>query len=110
MRARASIGERRRRFMLELPVDIPDGFGGVVTTYHAGPQIWGAMEFLSVAERILADVPGGLATHRLTFAWREGVTSAMRLVLGPRRFRIRHAGDPDGARRSLVCLVEEMAA
>jgi hypothetical protein len=40
---RTAIGARRRRFVLELPREAPDGFGGVLRTYAAGPQLWGAM-------------------------------------------------------------------
>jgi SPP1 family predicted phage head-tail adaptor len=47
-------------------------------------------------------------THRVTMRHRDGVTEAMRLLLGLRRFRIRSAADPDGTRRELVCLVEEL--
>jgi head-tail adaptor len=32
----------------------------------------------------------------------------MRLAVGLRRFSIRAASDPDGTRRDLVCLVEEI--
>ena len=34
----------------------------------------------------------------------------MRLTLGLRRFAIRATSDPDGSRRDLVCLVEEVRA
>ena len=45
------LGARGRRFVLELPLDSPDGFGGVVRTYAAGPQLWGAIEMLRGEER-----------------------------------------------------------
>ena len=41
---------------------------------------------------------------------RAGITGAMRLVLGLRRFAIRAASDPDGRRRELVCRVEEISS
>ena len=104
----ATIGARGRRFTLELPLDTPDGFGGAVRSYQAGPQLWGSLELLSGTDRIRADRRESAGTHRLTLAWRDGITPAMRLALGPRRFRIRHAGDPDGRRRSLVCVLEEV--
>src|SRR5215207_450215 len=49
-----SIGARRRRFVLELPLEAPDGFGGVVRTYAAGPQLWGAIETVRGEERFRA--------------------------------------------------------
>ncbi len=104
------IGARARRFVLEMPLERPDGFGGVIRTYTSGPQLWGAIEMLSGAERVRADRPEQSLTHRITLRYREGVTGAMRLTSGLRRFAIRAACDPDGSKRDLVCLVEEMRA
>lgn len=103
------VGARSRRFVLELPLETPDGFGGVVRRYAAGPQVWGAIEMVAAAERLRADRPEQAATHRVTLRYREGVTGAMRLASGLRRFHIRSAADPDGRRRDLVCLVEEVS-
>lgn len=104
------IGARSRRFVLELPLESPDGFGGVIRSYRPGPQLWGAMEMLSGAERVRADRSEQSFTHKITLRYREGVTGAMRLTSGLRRFAIRTASDPDGSRRDLVCLVEEIKA
>ncbi len=104
------IGARSRRFVLELPLERPDGFGGVIRSYAPGPQLWGAMEMLSGAERVRADRPEQSLTHKVTLRYRDGVTGAMRLTAGLRRFAIRAASDPDGSRRDLVCLVEEIKA
>ena len=104
-----SIGARGRRFVLELPLESPNGFGGVVRTYAAGPQLWGAIELLRGDERVRAARFEQAVTHRVTLRYREGVTAAMRLVRGLRRFAIRSATDPDGSRRELVCLVEEIS-
>ena len=98
----------RRRFVLELPQESPDGFGGVIRTWTAGPQLWGAIEMVRGDERLRADRPEQAVTHRIRLRHRDDVTAAMRLTSGPRRFRIRAAGDPDGRRRELVCLVEEV--
>ena len=82
----------------------------MIRTYAPGPQLWGAMEMLSGTERVRADRPEQSLTHRITLRYREGVTGAMRLTSGLRRFAIRAASDPDGSRRDLVCLVEEVRA
>ncbi len=103
-----AIGARSRRFVLELPLERPDGFGGVIRSYAPGPQLWGAMEMLTGTERVRADRPEQSMTHRITLRYREGVTGAMRLTIGLRRFAIRAASDPDGSKRDLVCLVEEV--
>ena len=103
------IGARARRFVLELPLETPNGFGGVIRTYVAGPQLWGALEMVHQAERERAASIEQTVTHRVRLRWRDGVTGAMRLTCGPRRFRIKAATDPDGAKRDLVCLVEEVS-
>jgi SPP1 family predicted phage head-tail adaptor len=68
------------------------------------------MEMLSGSERMRADRPEQSLTHKITLRYRDGVTGAMRLTSGLRRFAIRAASDPDGSRRDLVCLVEEIKA
>ena len=50
MRARPRIGERGRRFTLELPQESPDGFGGVVRTF----QKTNVLKNLNVFENVLA--------------------------------------------------------
>lgn len=103
-----SIGARRRLFTLELPLESPDGFGGVVRTYAAGPNLWGAIEMVAGVDRTRAGRPEEAITHRVRLRWREGVDGTMRLSSGLRRFVIKSACDPDGRRRDLVCLVEEI--
>jgi SPP1 family predicted phage head-tail adaptor len=102
------IGARSRRFVLEVVKERPDGFGGVIRSFAAGPQVWGAMELVAGIERRRADRPKGVATHRVTLRYRPDVMAAMRLTSGLRRFAIRSAADPDGTGRELVCLVEEI--
>lgn len=102
------IGARARPFVLQVPLETPDGFGGVIRSYRAGPQVWGAIETIAAGERLRAGRPEQAATHKVTLRYRDGVTGAMRLTAGPRRFAIRAATDPDGTRRELVCLVEEI--
>ena len=103
-----AMGARRRRFVLEMPLESPDGFGGVIRTYAAGPQLWGAIEMIRGDEQIRAGRSEQAVTHRVRLRYRDGVTAAHRLASGPRRFQIRTASDPDGKRRELVCLVEEV--
>ncbi|KQT58168.1 head-tail adaptor protein [Methylobacterium sp. Leaf456] len=96
----ASLGARRRRLVLERPVDEPDGFGGRLRRFVAGPVLWGALEPLGSS--------GGGGRYRVRLRYRAGIVPAMRLTDGARRFAIRSADDPDGARRALVCEVEEV--
>ena len=104
------IGSRNRRFTVEVALEQPDGFGGVLRSFQPGPRVWGALEPLGGRDRVAAGRGERVATHRLTLPYREGLTSAERLSLGLRRFRVRSADDPDGRRRALVCLLEEIAS
>ena len=108
MAAPSSIGDRGRRFTLQVPVEAPDGFGGVVRSFQPGPRLWGAMTLLSGTERVRAGRAEAAVTHRATFAARAGIQDGMQLSLGLRRFRIASAADPDGRGRELVCLLEEI--
>lgn len=102
-----SIGARRR-FVLELPVEEPDGFGGSLRRYVAGPVLWGAVEATGARDRVRNGRADAVPGYRIHLSYRAGITPAMRLAAGPRRFAIRAAGDPDGHGRSLVCEVEEL--
>lgn len=103
-----SIGARRRRLVLELPVEEPDGFGGTLRRYVAGPVLWGAIEPLGAVDRLRGGRDDSVATHRITLRARPGLTPAMRLAAGPRRFAIRRVVDPDARGRDLVCHVEAL--
>jgi len=102
------IGARRRRLVLERPLETPDGFGGSLRRYVPGPVLWGAVESLGHVERLRDGRADRSASHRITLRYRPGIVPPMRLADGPRRFAIRAAGDPDGRRRDLVCEVEEL--
>lgn len=110
LQRRVEIGRRGRRFTIEVPLETSDGFGGVLRNWQPGPRVWGAIELLTTMERVQAGRLDALVTHRVVLPFRDDVTPERRLLLGPRRFRVRSADDPDGRRASLVCLVEEIAA
>jgi head-tail adaptor len=103
--ARPPLGARRRRFVLEVPVETPDGFGGVLRRYVAGPVLWGAISPLGAVERLQGGRADRLPTHRITLRARAGLDAAARLAAGPRRFAVRHV---EAGGRDLVCHVEEL--
>ncbi|GGK29837.1 phage head closure protein [Salinarimonas ramus] len=106
--ARTAIGARRRLFTLDVPLETPDGFGGVVRIYQPGPRVWGAIEAVALDERERGGRPEDAVTHRVRLRHRAGIDGRMRLILGARRFAIRAASDPDGRGRETLCLVEEI--
>ncbi|SFC24137.1 phage head-tail adaptor, putative, SPP1 family [Bosea sp. CRIB-10] len=103
------VGALRRRLLLEAPVEMPDGAGGRLTVFETVAAVWAQVEWLSGDERWRGERPEQATTHRITLRWRTGVDAGQRLRDGEQVFDIRAAGDPDGGRRRLVCLVEEVS-
>lgn len=102
-----TIGQRRLRVVLEEPVESADDIGGVTRSFQPRITLWAQLAPVSASERSEAQQTGSRITHRLSLRWRGDITSAMRFVAGPGVFDIRGQYDPDGRRRTLVCLVEE---
>jgi SPP1 family predicted phage head-tail adaptor len=103
------VGALRRRLVLEGPVATPDGLGGATQAFATIAAVWGQVEWLGGGERWRMGRPEQAATHRITLRWRVGVDSSQRLRDGARLYDIRAVADPDGGRRRLVCLVEEIS-
>ena len=102
-----SIGQQRLRVVLQEPVETADDIGGVARSFAPRITLWARLEPVSGTERADAQQAGTHVSHRLSVRWRGDVTGAMRFVIGTRVFDIRGQYDPDGMRRTLVCLVEE---
>jgi SPP1 family predicted phage head-tail adaptor len=104
------LGRLKRRLGLEQPSETSDGAGGLTRSFVPVVTLWANLEWLAGEERWRQDRPEQAAAYRITLRWRAGVTAGMRFRDGARIFEIRSAGDPDGARRSLVCLTEEITS
>jgi len=105
---RPALGARRRRFVLERPLEEPDGFGGVLRRYVAGPVLWGALAPAGMADRPAGGRNDTRPAYRVTLRSRAALDPTMRLAAGPRRFAIRAVAEPDARGRDLVCHVEEL--
>lgn len=105
---RHPVGALRRRLLLEAPVEVADGAGGVIRSFETVAAVWAQLVWLSGQERWRAGRPEQAASHRITLRWRTGVHAGLRLRDGEQSFDIRAVADPDGGRRRLVCLVEEV--
>lgn len=106
---RAPVGALRRRLTLEAPVATPDGLGGTTQVFQTVAALWAQLEWLSAAEHWRRGRPEQVATYRVTMRWRSGVDAGQRLRDGDRLFDIRAVADPDGSRRRLICLVQEIS-
>jgi SPP1 family predicted phage head-tail adaptor len=105
---RARVGALRRRLLLEAAMATPDGLGGTMQVYETVAAVWAQLEWIAGGERWRRGRPEQVATHRVTLRWRAGVDAGQRLRDGDRLFDIRAVADPDGGRRRLVCLVQEI--
>ncbi len=105
----APVGAMRRRFTLEAPVATPDGLGGTTQVYQTVAALWAQIEWLSGGEHWRRGRPEQVATHRVTLRWCPGVDAGQRLRDRNRLFDIRAVADPDGSRRRLICLVQEIS-
>ena len=106
--SRPPLGARRRRFVLERPLEEPDGFGGVLRRYVAGPVLWGALAPAGVVDRTAGGRTDARTVYRITLRGRPRLDPTMRLAAGPRRFAIRAVTEPDARGRDCVCHVEEL--
>ncbi|MFD2250654.1 head-tail adaptor [Pseudochelatococcus lubricantis] len=105
------IGERRRHFWLEAPVEQSDGAGGVVRRYARRARLWGTLEAVgasSGAAREAAERREIATTWRIVTGFRADIDGRSRLRLGGRVFAVLSAADPDGRRRGLVVVAEEI--
>lgn len=104
----ATIGRLRRRLVLEAPVATPDGIGGATQVFETVAAFWAQLEWLSGSETWRQGRSEQLGIWRVTLRWRGDVDAGRRLRDGDRIFDIRSVADPDGSRRRLICIVEEV--
>jgi SPP1 family predicted phage head-tail adaptor len=111
MSRRPMIAGRRLSVTLEAPADVTDPIGGVTRSWAPVATLWAVLEPLPRGvERAEAQRAEGAATHRLIIRWRGDVSPAMRFAAPGKIYDVTTTYDPDGRRRDLVCLVEEVQA
>lgn len=105
---RLTIGALQTRLVVEVPHEIPDGFGGVKRNWIAGESVWCDIATLSTQQRLEAEQLGQTLSHRVTLRWRAYLTTQMRFRRLGQILAIRGVSDPDNTRRELICLCEEL--
>lgn len=111
MSRNATIGVRRQRFALERPIEESDGAGGVIRRFACVAWVWGTLMALgpsSSAARDVQERPELAKRYRVVMRWRPGIDGTSRLRLGGRLFHVVSTADPDGRRRELIVVVEEV--
>ena len=101
------IGRLRHRLMLETPVDMPDGAGGVSRSWTDAGAVWAAVEPVAAEPHSATERFGQPVTHRITFRRRPGLSTRHRFRRGTRTFELRSFHETgDGG--FLVALAEEI--
>ena len=95
------------RLVLEAPIDVADGAGGVVRSYSDAAIVWAEVVPISAQARVLAERAGAVVTHRIRIRARDDITTTHRLRAGARRFRIVSVRDDDPSGRFLRIEAEE---
>jgi SPP1 family predicted phage head-tail adaptor len=94
-------GVLRDRLVLEQPVEMPDGAGGVTRSYAGVATLWAALTPVVARDAVVADALAATVTHRVVLRMRSDITTRHRLRLGTRVFRIVTLRDQDGRGRFL---------
>ena len=103
------LGALRNRVSLEMRQQAADGSTGIAETFALVDQVWGAVEATRGSVYIGSIQVGEAITHRITLRWVDPSSfTHLSVNEGAQRFRKRDARDPDGRRRWLEVMAEEM--
>jgi SPP1 family predicted phage head-tail adaptor len=100
-------GALDRRLVLEAPVEVADGAGGVVRHHEAVATLWAALIPLSGRAGIEAEANGATLTHRIVIRKGPAITTRHRFRLGARIFRIVSLREQDSRGRFVEIAAQE---
>lgn len=104
------VGAMTARLVREVPVDMPDGQGGVARNWVEAGRLWARIEPVTQhKDEVRAGAEGVTVTHRIWVSGFAGLAAGERLVKGTRLFAIKAVRDPDETGRFFVCDCEEAA-
>lgn len=103
-----TIGELRRRITLERYLDSPDDTGGFIRTFAPLARLWAKIERQGAQTQFIEQRLEETRNHIVTIRWRGDVTSQMRFSISDRKLTILSIEDPDGTRRYLQCMCQEI--
>ena len=110
----------RHLLTLQHEVQTSDSAGGYSKSWADVASLWAEIVVMGGTSSVLSKLSGkkylfagqieSEITHRILLRYRDGVTSAMRLVFENRVFNIRYVVDSDETRNTLELLVQEGVA
>lgn len=101
------IGSLRHRIIIQEKNLTEDLEGVTAETWGDVATVWASVEDLQGREFFQAAVVSETKT-RIKIRYRNGITSAMRVLLGERIFDIKSVIDPDGRKRELLLMCREV--
>jgi SPP1 family predicted phage head-tail adaptor len=81
-------GQLNRRLVLEAPVEVDDGAGGVTRSYQTVATIWAQVTPVRARAEVAADSLATLVTHRIVVRAPRAITTLNRFSDGARIFRV----------------------
>ena len=106
----SGLGRLRTRAQLLAPVETTDEIGGLARSFSPIGSLWCRIDPILGDERFQTGRVEEAVSHRIEMRWRGDVVGAMRLAVGTRLFEIIASADPNGMRRRLIVLAEEIKA
>lgn len=107
MSAATDPGRLRHRLTIEMPEGVPDGAGGVTSSWSELATVWGVVEPLKAAEAAAGGRLASVATHRVLIRHRDDVGGGMRVRHRDRMLRVLAVHDPEERGRYLELLTKE---
>jgi SPP1 family predicted phage head-tail adaptor len=102
------IRDLRHSAVLSQPVETPDDIGGFVTTFTPVGSVRIALKLLEASSAVVDDRQGQSLRFQIDLRWRSDMKASWRLGIGGRVLQVLTVADPDGRKRFLRCLVEEV--
>ena len=104
-------GDLRHRVTIQQLVVGQDDYGQPLNTWKDAATVWAKVEDLTGREYFAAQqVPTAEVSTRVTIRWRADIEPAMRVVHGARVLDIKAVLDPDGRKRELQLMCQEVAS
>lgn len=102
-------GEMRHRVTLQKPALSRSSTGQPSKNWETVTLLWAKIEDLSGREYFIAQqAPTAQVTTRVTIRWRVGVKPEMRILYEDRIFDIKAVLEPEGRRRWLQIMCQEV--
>lgn len=105
-------GRLRHRVTIQEQAVIRNSYGEEIVTWVDVATVWASVLPGSSGERFLASASReqATATHTVRIRYRAGLNPKMRLIWDGRTLNIESIIDPDGRRRDLVLLCNEVVS